>query len=126
MIEYAPSVEVVVATLVPFTDTVTPKRGFVSGPVTFPLTLVWANVKLDRQRKPRKANICFAFLTTQKRFFIKQSFGDGIISGDKFINKYLMKKKIFQNMLKKNSILKENKAQTRFLNNIILFAYLYF
>src|SRR5438067_1388191 len=102
VIAYAPSAALVVATLVPFTDTVTPKSGFESGPVTFLLTFVWANTKLDKERRTRMANICLAILTTQMRFFIKQSFGDGIISWDKFINKYLMKKIFSEYGLKKN------------------------
>jgi hypothetical protein len=65
---------------VPFTETVTPKRGFESGPVTFPLIFVWAKIALDTQRRTRRADITLAFPITQKRFFIKQSFGDGIIS----------------------------------------------
>jgi hypothetical protein len=76
--EKLPSGPVTTATVVPFTETVTPGRGFVSGPVTFPVTLVCANAKIEKERKTRNANTYFAFLATQKRFFIKQSFGDGI------------------------------------------------
>jgi hypothetical protein len=66
-------VPVVVATFDPFTETVAPKTGFASGPVTFPLTFVCAKTEEERKRKRAKTNKRFVLLIKAAKFLIKHS-----------------------------------------------------